>query len=81
MAPELSRQIRQEVDLIERFVASYRHKFAELIEQLNRGPSTLTDLQSLRLCVEAVDMMLLMQGHLAQALQKISALESPRQAA
>jgi hypothetical protein len=66
-------QVQQEAELIERFARSYRAKFAVLIDQLNQPtPGRLTDQQCLRLCVEAVDMMLDTQSRLADAVQKMS---------
>ena len=80
MSPQLQGQIRQEADLIARFAQTYRRRFSEMIDRMNRthgGNVTATDvagdLASLRLCVEAVDMMLLTQQHLAKALDAISA--------
>jgi hypothetical protein len=77
MSPTTRRQLRQEVDLIGRFAESYRRKFSELIDRLNHSPTThSTDLASLRLCVEAVDMMLSNQTELARVLRDLT--EQPR---
>ena len=81
MSPQLRGEIRQEADLIARFAQTYRRRFSELIERMNRtqsgaiapGSEAAPDPESLRLCVEAVDMMLLTQQHLAKALDAISA--------
>jgi hypothetical protein len=80
MSPQHRRQIRQEVDLIQRFADSYRRKFADLIERMNHTTTTTTttagaptmDAGSLRLCVEAVDMMLATHHQLADAVARLS---------
>jgi hypothetical protein len=73
MTTQLSGRIRQEVDLIARFAENYRRRFSDLIDRLNRNSdSTTLDLASLRLCVEAVDMLLSNQRQLAKALYEIS---------
>jgi hypothetical protein len=73
MSPTTRRQLQQEVDLIGRFAQSYRRKFSALIDRLNHSPSNpSTDLASLRLCVEAVDMMLSNQTELARVLRDLA---------
>jgi hypothetical protein len=64
-------EIRAEADLIERFARSYRRKFAQVIDQLNHEPAKLSDMQCIRLCVEAVDMVLATQTELARALREM----------
>jgi hypothetical protein len=71
MASFASQRLRREVDLMERFTQSYRRKFAELIERLN-APSTPSDLQCVRMCVEAVDMMLESQSQMAKTLRELT---------
>jgi hypothetical protein len=66
-----TQRLRQEVDLMERFSESYRRKFADLIGRLNRSEPT-SDHQCMRLCVEAVDMMLASQSQVAQSLREIT---------
>ena len=73
MSERVSEQIKQEADLIGRFADSYRHKISELIERMNRAPDPNTDAASLRVCVEAVDMILSSQSELARILSKITA--------
>ncbi len=68
--------LHEEIDLIARFAASYRRKLADVIDRMNRGQG---DVQCMRLCVEAVDMMLESQNHLAQAL--LQSCETPAKAA
>jgi hypothetical protein len=69
MSPQTRQQLQQEVDLIGRFTESYRRKFSVIIERLNQNQSDAsTDLASLRLCVEAVDMILSSQSELARVL-------------
>src|SRR5687768_14276223 len=79
MSPQHRRQIRQEVDLIQRFADSYRRKFADLIDRMNRATTATTgpevarpDLNCLKLCVEAVDMMLATHHRLAAAVARLS---------
>ena len=73
-----SQRLRQEVDLMERFAQSYRRKVGDLIARLN-GDQTPSDLQCVRLCVEAVDMMLASQTQMAQTLRELA--EAPETAA
>ena len=74
MSPQHRRQIRQEVDLIQRFSDTYRRKFAELIDRMNHATTATgaPDAGSLRLCVEAVDMMLATHHQLANAVARLS---------
>jgi len=74
------RRLRQEADLLERFTQSYRRKVAHLIDRLNQDPSP-TDLQCVRLCVEAVDMMLASQSQVMRSLRDITAIPPTRKAA
>jgi hypothetical protein len=71
MASLVSQRLRQEVDLMERFSRSYRRKFAAMIERLNAADAP-SDLQCVRLCVEAVDMMLASQTQVAQSLRELA---------
>jgi hypothetical protein len=78
----MHRQIEREVDLIGRFAQTYRRKFSVLIDSLNRPQrrDSTTDLASLRLCVEAVDMMLSNQSEITRILREIAASrDEPRQ--
>jgi hypothetical protein len=72
MTPHLTGKLRDEVNLIARFTDSYRRRFSSMIDQLNRGTSPQMDLASLRLCVEAVDMMLSSQKQICNALAEMS---------
>jgi hypothetical protein len=71
MATRAVQRLRQEVDLMNRFTQSYRRKFAVLIDRLN-GPDPRSDLQCVRLCIEAVDMMLASQSQVAQSLREMT---------
>ena len=76
MSPE--QRLQKEADLIESFTQTYRLKFQELIDRLNSGVAAgASDLQCVRLCVEAVNMMLASQSQVARTLREIA----PRQAA
>jgi hypothetical protein len=75
MATHLHRRIHDEVELIQRFAGSYGKKFDELIARLNgpeQAPAAGADGQCLRLCVEAVNMVLSLQGQLARVLDELS---------
>jgi len=68
--------IRQEVALVQQYTTSYRRKMAELIAGLNAAFQTphvnAVQMQSIRSCVEAVDMMLESHAQFAKAMEKIS---------
>jgi len=72
MSAFATQRLRQEVELMERFTESYRRQFAQLIDRMNRSEPA-TDLQCIRLCIEAVDMMLASQSQVAQSLREIAA--------
>ncbi|HYE20242.1 MAG TPA: hypothetical protein VEA69_17470 [Tepidisphaeraceae bacterium] len=79
-AAPLSARLRAEADLIEAFTRTYGRKFSEMIDQLNHptpaagAPAQgLSDLQCVRLCVEAVNMMLVSQAQVARTLQEMAA--------
>jgi len=71
MATRAVQRLRQEVDLMNRFTQSYRRKFAVLIDRMN-GSDPRSDLQCVRLCIEAVDMMLASQSQVAQSLREMT---------
>ena len=78
MSQHAQETIRREADLIGRVAAYYRARFGRLIDRMNRQPaSAASDLASIRLCVEAVDMMLASQGKIAEALGEMSGAKSP----
>jgi hypothetical protein len=72
MSPQAVRDIQRETELIQRFTETYSRKFSTLIADMNAEPRKPVDEQCLRLCVEAVDMMLATQSQLAAALSQIS---------
>ena len=72
MSQHAHESIRREADLIGRVAAYYRTRFGELIDRMNRQGDVASDLASIRLCVEAVDMMLASQGKIAEALGEMS---------
>ncbi len=65
------RMLRNEAELMNRFVGAYQEKFATLIDELNHAPTAAHPDQCLRLCVETIHMLLSTQSHLANALSKI----------
>ena len=72
MPPQAQNQLRQDLDVIERFARTYRERFSILIQQLNDDPTPQTGRQCLRLCVEAVNMLLSTQNQMASALRSLS---------
>jgi len=71
MSPIARRQIRDDLDLIERFAQSYREQFATAIAELNGAPTPQTGERCLRLCVESVNMLLTLQDRMAAALREL----------
>ena len=72
MSPQARQAIRKEADLTERVVEYYRRLFAGLIARMNREPTVRSDIECMRMCVEAVDMMLENQGRMTKALREIA---------
>jgi hypothetical protein len=71
----LSDRLRAEADLIETFTSTYGRKFSELIEHMNQpqvSSRNVSDLHCVRLCVEAVNMMLVSQANVARTLKEIA---------
>jgi hypothetical protein len=69
----LAEQVCREADFVAHLAQYYRVRFGEMIDRLNRGPSFAAgDLACLRLCVEAIDVMLSSQNTLARAIRQIS---------
>ena len=64
-------RLRDEADLIERFSQTYRRKFDAMIDRLNRSGGE-SDLQCVRLCVEAVNMLLSSQAQVARTIQEMA---------
>jgi hypothetical protein len=77
MAVPATQRLRDEVDLMERFTQTYRLKFAALIDRLNAAADAPSDLQCVRLCVEAVNMMLDSQTQVARTLREIATTDGP----
>ena len=73
MSAPVNGKLRQEVDLIARFTETYRRRFSSMIDRMNHATDPQTDMASLRLCVEAVDMMLASQKQLCRALAEMTA--------
>ena len=72
MSIETQQQIRSDLAVIERFANTYREQFSQLIRELNNDPTPQTGRRCLRLCVEAVNMLLDTQNHLANALRTMN---------
>jgi hypothetical protein len=72
MAVPVTQRLRDEVDLMERFTQTYRLKFASLIDRLNAAADAPSELQCVRLCVEAVNMMLDSHTQVARTLREIA---------
>jgi hypothetical protein len=73
-------QMLQEAELATRFAEIYRRQFAELIDRLNRNLHEPPDRNGLRLCIEAIDMMLATQSYLTRAIAQLGAAETRRAA-
>jgi hypothetical protein len=71
MSSNIRGRIRDEAELIQRFTDSYGKQFHLLIDRINANPAE-SDPQSIRLCVEAVNMVLSLQGRLAGVLDDLS---------
>jgi formate-dependent nitrite reductase cytochrome c552 subunit len=78
MSPQLASEILSEVKLIQQFTDTYRRKFSSVIASLNGDLHRAPDAQAVRLCVEAVDMMLMSQRQLARAISRIGEAEPRR---
>ncbi len=72
MSPQNRQAIRKEADLTERVVEYYRRLFTGLITRMNREPTVRSDIECMRMCVEAVDMMLENQGRMTRALRELT---------
>lgn len=77
MRPDTAAEIANEVRLIQQFADSYRRKISSIIDNLNGDLRRVPDAQCVRLCVEAVDMMLMNQREMAKMLSRLSANEMP----
>jgi hypothetical protein len=71
MPVEAPESFEEEAEVIERFARNYRQRFGQLIEQLNRAPQSRISSQCMRLCVEAMDMVLSSQDQMAQAIRRL----------
>ncbi|MGA2499741.1 MAG: hypothetical protein ABSH20_18555 [Tepidisphaeraceae bacterium] len=81
MRPHPQHPLEQELDVIQRFADSYQRQFAVLIRQLNGPPVPGASAQGLRLCVEAVNMMLESHRTLATAVRELAQSTTVRRAA
>ena len=72
MTPQVRQSIRKEADLAERVVDYYRRAFAGLIQRMNRAPGARSDIECMRMCVEAVDLMLENQNRMSRVLRELS---------
>ena len=76
MCSTLRKTIHEEVQLVESFTRSYRAKLGGMIDRMNRSPAgTLPSnaaWQSIRWCVEAVDLMLSSQAQFAKVMNEIA---------
>ena len=72
MTTTTRQQLSKEVDLIGRFAQSYHRKLSVMIDRMNTRHDPAADLASLRLCVEAVGVMLSNQTELARVLRELA---------
>jgi hypothetical protein len=69
MSSQMRNRVREDLDVMGRFSRSYRERFAAVIRELNaEHPTPQAGGKALRLCVEAMDMVLAMQERLTEAL-------------
>lgn len=70
---------QQEADLVQRFARGYRGRLAEIIGKLNRSMVASTDdarqQESVRCCIEAVDLVLSSHEHFAKLLATLARLD------
>jgi hypothetical protein len=70
----------KEADLVQRFAHGYRHRLADIITSLNRSLATsgvdARQQESMRCCVEAVDLVLSSHEQFAKLLGTIASLSS-----
>ena len=83
MSAKAREAIRNEAALTARMVEYYRRTLGGLIDRMNRAPAFLSgparsDIECMRLCVEAVDMVLENQHRIAQALKEMSDDTAPQ---
>jgi len=76
MSAEARDRILQEANLAARFSEMYRRRFAELIERMNKNLHDPAGRDGLRLCIEAVDMMLATQSYLTRAIVQLGETEA-----
>jgi hypothetical protein len=81
MPAEMRERMLQEAAVAARFTEIYRRQFAALIERLNGNLNGPPDRDGLRLCIEAVDMMLATQTYLTQAIAQLGQPAETRRAA
>lgn len=72
MRPVTAAEIENEVRLIQQFADSYRRRISVVIERLNGDLGQVPDGRSVRLCIEAVDMLLVNQCQLARMVGQLS---------
>jgi hypothetical protein len=72
---EVNRQnvIDQELQLMQRFAELYRPKVQQMLHRLASKPVASEERQSLKLCIEAMDMLLTSQSRIAGALDRRAA--------
>ena len=70
-ADQCKQRLKDEAAVIERFTQAYRRKFDAVIDRLNQSGAP-TDLQCVRLCVEAVNMLLSSQAQVARTIQEMA---------
>ncbi len=73
MSPLQREHLRRDLDLIERFSASYDRRFREIIGRLNApaGCNEATAAECLRLCIEATHMLLSTQAEVSTTLREL----------
>ena len=67
MSPQVRPAKPKEADLTERVVKFYRRAFASLIARMTRNPADRSDIECMRMCVEAVDVTVRSRGAMTGA--------------
>lgn len=70
MSPTARMRIAEEMSLVERYVSMYHRRLSGLIGGLNG--SAVNDRECLKMCVEAVDVILTSQNQLCRTLREMS---------
>jgi hypothetical protein len=71
-AADARQSLDSEADLVDRFARMYRAQLGELVRALNATGQQPTDVDPIRRCVEAVDMVLASHAQFARSLKQFA---------